>query len=41
VVRPERGKLVVFPSHLWHETLPFAAAGRRVSIAFDVLPSLP
>lgn len=40
-VRPERGKLVVFPSHFWHETLPFSAAGRRVSIAFDVLPSLP
>jgi uncharacterized protein (TIGR02466 family) len=41
VAQPERGKLVVFPSHFWHETLPFSAAGRRVSIAFDVLPSAP
>lgn len=32
------GRLVVFPSWLWHRTLPFAATGNRISIAFDVMP---
>ena len=32
------GRLVVFPSWLWHRTLPFAATGDRISIAFDVMP---
>jgi tetratricopeptide (TPR) repeat protein len=35
VVAPMPGRLVIFPSHLWHRTLDFSAAGRRVSVAFD------
>ncbi len=37
-VEPVAGRLVIFPSYFYHRTLPFAAAGRRISIAFDVVP---
>jgi len=46
-IEPERrrvsarpGQLVLFPSWFWHRTLPFAQAGERISIAFDVMPLL-
>lgn len=38
LVRPEEGRFVVFPSYLWHRTIPFQRAGTRVSFAFDVIP---
>lgn len=38
VVQPLAGQLVVFPSILWHGTYPFAA-GERLNIAFDVVPT--
>jgi tetratricopeptide (TPR) repeat protein len=38
-VRPEPGMLVLFPSYFWHGTVPFAAGGRRLTAAFDVLPN--
>jgi tetratricopeptide (TPR) repeat protein len=38
LVKPQRGMLVLFPSYFYHRTIPFDAAGRRISIAFDVLP---
>lgn len=37
-VRPREGLVVLFPSYLWHGTIPFAGAGQRISIAFDVHP---
>ncbi len=37
-VRPEPGLLVLFPSYLWHGTVPFAGDEPRLSIAFDVAP---
>lgn len=37
VVAPAPGLVVLFPSHLWHETRPFSAAGARVSLAFDAV----
>jgi uncharacterized protein (TIGR02466 family) len=37
-VEPRAGRLVLFPSYLYHRTLPFAGAGRRISLAFDVMP---
>jgi hypothetical protein len=37
-VKPEPGLLVLFPSYLWHGTVPFAEGGRRLTAAFDVLP---
>lgn len=37
IVAPMPGRLVIFPSHLWHRTLDFSAAGRRISVAFDAV----
>lgn len=37
-VRPEQGLLVLFPSYMYHRTIPFAGGGTRISIAFDVVP---
>lgn len=34
---PEVGMLVLFPSYLWHRTVPWRGEGRRVSVAFDVV----
>ncbi len=36
-VEPGEGRLVIFPSWLWHRTLPFASDDPRISIAFDVM----
>ncbi|HEY5711482.1 MAG TPA: putative 2OG-Fe(II) oxygenase [Allosphingosinicella sp.] len=35
VIEPKPGRLVLFPSTMWHGTRPFAA-GERMSVAFDV-----
>lgn len=37
-VRPEPGRLVLFPSYMWHGTVPFHTPERRTTIAFDILP---
>ncbi|MFM7625540.1 MAG: 2OG-Fe(II) oxygenase family protein [Gammaproteobacteria bacterium] len=37
VVTPAPGRVVLFPSHLWHSTRPFSASGSRVSLAFDAV----
>jgi uncharacterized protein (TIGR02466 family) len=37
-VRPEEGRMVMFPSYLYHRTVPFEEPGVRISIAFDVVP---
>jgi uncharacterized protein (TIGR02466 family) len=38
-VRPEPGRLVLFPSYMWHGTVPFTSDERRMTIAFDVVPA--
>ena len=38
-VRPEEGMMVLFPSYVWHHTIPFESDTDRISIAFDVLPT--
>lgn len=38
VVRPEVGKLALFPSYVWHGTTPFASDQPRMTVAFDALP---
>jgi tetratricopeptide (TPR) repeat protein len=38
-VKPEPGRLVLFPSYLGHGTVPFSEGGRRLTAAFDVLPA--
>jgi len=36
-IEPKEGKLVLFPSWMWHGTRPFAE-GERMTVAFDVAP---
>lgn len=38
VVEPEVGTLVLFPSYMWHGTIPFHSRQPRLTVAFDVLP---
>ena len=38
-VRPEPGKLVLFPSYMWHSTVPFTGEGTRLTAAFDFVPA--
>lgn len=38
-VQPQPGRLVLFPSYLWHGTSPFQGPGTRLSIAFDIAPA--
>lgn len=38
-VRPRPGRLVLFPSYMWHGTVPFTTDERRLTIAFDALPA--
>jgi len=38
IIKPEVGKLVLFPSYMWHGTIPFHSNERRITVAFDVLP---
>jgi tetratricopeptide (TPR) repeat protein len=39
--QPEPGKLVLFPSYMWHGTVPFSGSDmdERLTIAFDVVPA--
>jgi uncharacterized protein (TIGR02466 family) len=39
--RPEPGLLLLFPSYLYHRTLPFRGAGERISISFDLRAAPP
>jgi tetratricopeptide (TPR) repeat protein len=40
MIEPKPGRLVLFPSWIWHGTRPFSA-GERLSIAFDVARPKP
>jgi hypothetical protein len=37
-IRPQSGVVVLFPSYVWHHTVPFDGTGERVSVAFDLHP---
>ena len=37
LIEPVEGLMLLFPSYMFHRTLPFSGAGERISIAFDVL----
>jgi len=41
VIAPEVGDIVLFPSSLFHRTIPFSAASERVCVAFDIAPGPP
>ena len=38
-LRPEPGKLALFPSYMWHGTVPFEDDAARLTVAFDMIPS--
>jgi len=38
-IQPAPGRLVLFPSYMWHGTIPFHDTQKRTSIAFDVVPT--
>jgi Tfp pilus assembly protein PilF len=38
-IEPQIGELVLFPSYMWHGTVPFTASRPRVTVAFDLVPN--
>lgn len=38
VVQPKEGRLVLFPSYMWHGTIPFSS-GERITAPFDIVPA--
>lgn len=38
IIRPQIGHLALFPSYLWHGTVPFTDLEPRITIAFDMRP---
>ncbi|MFT3726603.1 MAG: putative 2OG-Fe(II) oxygenase [Terricaulis sp.] len=38
VVQPKEGRLVLFPSYMWHGTIPFSE-GERLTAPFDAVPA--
>ena len=36
-IQPQEGRLLLFPGYFYHNTIPFSATERRISIAFDVM----
>lgn len=39
LVEPKPGRLVLFPSYMWHGVVPFTADRPRLNFAFDVVPA--
>lgn len=37
--RPVVGRLVLFPSYMWHGTVPFSDDAHRMTVAFDAIPA--
>lgn len=38
-IEPAPGKIVLFPSYMWHGTIPFSKHSTRMSVAFDLTPA--
>ncbi len=38
LIKPKPGRLVLFPSYMWHGTVPFTTDEARMTIAFDAVP---
>lgn len=38
-LKPAVGSMFMFPSYLWHHTVPLETGEERVSIAFDIVPA--
>ena len=39
IVQPRPGRLVLFPSYLWHGTIPFGGDRTRMTLPIDILPA--
>jgi len=39
IVQPKAGRLVLFPSYMWHGTIPFSGSATRLTLPFDVVPA--
>lgn len=39
IFEPKPGRMILFPSYLWHATLPFGGTEERISFAFDCVPT--
>lgn len=39
-VEPKEGNLILFPSYVWHGTIPFVEETPRMTVAFDVRPGV-
>lgn len=37
IIEPQEGLMVLFPSYMYHRTIPFVSDQQRISIAFDLL----
>ena len=37
-IQPKAGRLALFPSYMWHGTVPFTSDQPRMTVAFDVVP---
>jgi ectoine hydroxylase-related dioxygenase (phytanoyl-CoA dioxygenase family) len=37
IIQPQPGRLVLFPSYMWHGTTPITTDEPRVTVAFDVV----
>jgi uncharacterized protein (TIGR02466 family) len=35
-VQPKVGRVILFPSYIWHGTVPFSSQSERITIAFDI-----
>ena len=38
-IPPEEGRMLLFPSYMYHRTIPFESETRRISIALDAVPA--
>jgi len=41
LIKPQAGMMILFPSYIWHRTLPLAGDAPRISVAIDFIPQLP
>lgn len=39
IEQPKVGRLVLFPSYMWHGTVPFHDDAHRLTVAFDAIPA--
>ena len=38
IIEPKPGRLLLFPSYMWHGTVPYTGDEKRLTVAFDLAP---